>query len=225
MKSKIRLLSIEDQKIVREGVNFLLAKYDDVVVIKEEPTWDRIEEFMRDHQVNLIILDLQLFVIKDRKVMNGFDVCELLRHKFPQMKLIAHSMFDSIEHVNRFFSKGGNGFVSKKSGYAELYAGIKSVFDGKRYVCPEIMRTSRNAARFLRGDDDLLKATSSMFTPTESNVLEKIAKGFSTKQIAHQLKISEKTVETHRKHLFDKAHVKNVAELIAFAYSKKIFME
>jgi DNA-binding NarL/FixJ family response regulator len=64
-----------------------------------------------------------------------------------------------------------------------------------------------------------------LFTKTEKSVLEKIAKGFSTKQVAKMLEISEKTVETHRKHLFDKADVKNVAELIAFAYSRRLFID
>jgi DNA-binding NarL/FixJ family response regulator len=225
MKSKIRLVCVEDHRIVREGLNFLLSQYQEIEVIKEEVDWQKIDEFVAKHHVNFFVLDLQLFVIRDRKVMNGFHLCEMLRERFPSMKLLAHSMFDSIEHVNRFFASGGNGFVSKKSGYAELYSGIRAVADGKRYLCPEILRKSRNGAKFLRGEEDILKASAAMFTPAEASVLEKIAKGFSTKQIAHQLKVSEKTVETHRKHLFDKARVKNVAELIAFAYSNKIFME
>jgi DNA-binding NarL/FixJ family response regulator len=225
MLSKIRLVCVEDHRIVREGMNFLLARYDEISVVTEEIDWQNIEGFVATHRINLFILDLQLVVIRDRKVMNGFHLCEMLRQKFPQMKLLAHSMFDSVEHVNRFFASGGNGFISKKSGYDELYQAIRHVADGKRFICPDIIRKCRNAVKFLRGDDKVLKATASMFTPAESSVLERIAKGFSTKQIAHQLKISEKTVETHRKHLFDKAKVKNVAELIAFAYANKIFME
>jgi DNA-binding NarL/FixJ family response regulator len=134
-------------------------------------------------------------------------------------------MYDSVESVNKFFNHGGMGFVSKKAGHHDLVDAIKSVSENKRYLCHETIKKAKNANNFLSAEEEQLKAVNELFTKTEKSVLEKIAKGFSTKQIAQQLEISEKTVETHRKHLFDKAAVKNVAELIAFAYSRRIFLD
>ena len=139
--------------------------------------------------------------------------------------MIAHTMYDNVESVNKFFSHGGMAFVSKKSGHTELVDAINSVRGNKRYVCSEIQKKVKNVSSFLNAQDAQLKGVNELFTKTEKAVLEKIAKGYSTKQIAQQLAISEKTVETHRKHLFDKAGVKNVAELIAFAYINKLFIE
>lgn len=107
----------------------------------------------------------------------------------------------------------------------ELLNAIHAVFEGRRYLCREIAKKTKNPVRFVQGSDETLKGSNELFSKTEKSVLEKIARGYSTKQIAQQLGISEKTVETHRKHLFDKAKVKNVAELIAYTYSRSLFID
>jgi DNA-binding NarL/FixJ family response regulator len=225
MNKKIRIAYIEDLKIVREGVNYLLSQNKHFEVIDTEFDWNKIEEFISRNKLDVLIVDLQLQVPKEMDPMDGFSVCELVTSKFPFVKCIAHSMYDSVENVNKFFRKGGMAFVSKKSGHVELISAIEHVSRGKKYVCKEVAKQTKNSARFLNLEDEQLKANNELFTKAEKSVLEKIAKGYSTKQIAHQLEISEKTVETHRKHLFDKAGVKNVAELIAFVYSRRIVMD
>lgn len=225
MINKIRVAYIEDQKVVKEGVNFLLSQYPFIEVIELDFDFDKLDKFIVQNKIDVIILDLQLQVIKDKKGINGFDVCEHIKSKFPQVKVIGHSMYDDVASANKIFKKGGMSFVSKKSGHVELVSAIKQVSDGKWFLCSETAKKTKNAARFLKHEDDSLKAINETFTRSEKSILEKIAKGFSTKQIAQQLGISEKTVETHRKNLFVKAEVKNVAELIAFAYSKRIFID
>ncbi len=225
MNEKIRIAYIEDHKIVKEGVNFLLSQYSNIEIVENEFDWSKMSEFIYEHRINIFILDLQLGGIKGGKNLNGFEICENIHRHFPDVGIIAHTMYDDIENVNKIFSKGATGFVSKKSGHAELVNAIKHVAENKRYLCREVTRKTKNPARFVSGKDESLKAISELFSKAEKSILEKIAKGFSTKQIAQQLDISEKTVETHRKHLFDKAKVKNVAELIAYTYSRRLFID
>ncbi|MBA3665237.1 MAG: response regulator transcription factor [Bacteroidetes bacterium] len=225
MNNKIKVAYIEDQKVVKEGVNFLLSQYPFIEVIDFDCEIDKINKFIEEHKINVFILDLQLQIVKEKKELNGFELCELIRTKFPHILVIAHSMYDDVASANKVFKVGGTSFVSKKSGHVELVNAIKQVSEGGRYICNELARKTKNAKRFIRGDDDSLKAINETFTKAEKSILEKIAKGYSTKQIAQQLGISEKTVETHRKNLFVKAEVKNVAELMAFAYSKRIFID
>jgi len=225
MTTKIKVAYLEDQKIVREGVSYLLSQYPEIEMITI-PDPGKIDDFLSENAVDILILDLQLSMSQDKVTQNGFDVCEMVGVKFPSVKIIAHSMYDNIETVNKFFNcSGGMGFVSKKSGHTELVDAIRHVVGGEKYLCRAITPRSKNPEKFLRGEDKELKGISELFTKTEKSVLEKIAKGFSTKQVAQQLDISEKTVETHRKHLFEKADVKNVAELIAFAYSRRLFFD
>ncbi len=225
MNKKLRITYVEDLRVVREGVNFLLGQYDYLEIVTAEFDPARIPDFILSNNIDIAILDLQLTLPPESETTNGFEICAKVSHADPDIKLIAHSMYDTTESINRFFSKGGHAFVSKKSGHQELVNAINAVNEGEHYLCKEILKHTKNADRFMNGDDPHLKAVTQIFTKAEKAILEKIAKGYSTKQIAHQLDISEKTVETHRKHLFDKAGVKNVAELIAFVYSRRIVME
>lgn len=225
MNDKIKVTYIDDHKIVEEGVNFLLSQYPYLEIIKNKYDIEKIDDFLSKNALDVLILDLQLESSKGHKIVNGYDICAAILAKYPDIKIVAHSMYDNIESVNKVFSKGALGFVSKKSGHEELLNAIKQAYEGKRFVCKEIIKKTKNSGKFIKGTDDLLKAINEPFTKSEKSVLEKIAKGFSTKQIAHQLDISEKTVETHRKHLFDKTGVKNVAELIAYIYSRRIFID
>jgi DNA-binding NarL/FixJ family response regulator len=225
MNEKIRIAYIEDHRIVKEGVSYLLSQYPNLEVITAEPEQGRIEEFVAKTKPDVLILDLQLYTGRDGQHLNGFEICSIVSTSFPHVKLIAHTMYDSVESVNKFFHHGGMGFVSKKAGHHDLVDAIKTVSEDKRYLCHETMKKAKNVAGFINKDEELLKGVNELFTKAEKSVLEKIAKGFSTKQIAQQLEVSEKTVETHRKHLFDKAAVKNVAELIAFAYTRRIFLD
>ncbi|MCW3075500.1 MAG: Two component transcriptional regulator, LuxR family [Bacteroidetes bacterium] len=225
MNNKLRIAYIEDQKVVKEGVNFLLSQYPFIQIFDFDFETDRYDKFAQLNKIDVFILDLQLQILRDKKQLNGFDLCEIIRTKFPHIKVIGHSMYDDVATVNKFFKKGGMGFVSKKSGHVELVNAIKQVSEGEKYICCEMVKKAKNGKKFLRREDDTLKAITETFTKAEKSILEKIAKGYSTKQIAQQLEISEKTVETHRKNLFVKADVKNVAELIAYAYSRRIFID
>lgn len=225
MNERIRVAYIEDHMVMKEGVNYLLSQYSSIEMIEHELDWNKLSEFIFTHKINVFILDLQLSSIKIDKPLSGFDVCEHVTTNFPNVKVVAHSMFDDIENVNKIFKKGATAFVSKKSGHIELLHAIKQVSEGKRYLCKEITRKAKNPGKFVSGREEQLKAISEIFSKAEKSVLEKLAKGFSTKQIAQMLEVSEKTVETHRKHLFDKAKVKNVAELIAYTYSRRLFID
>lgn len=225
MITKTRIVYIEDLRIVREAVNYLLARQTNLEILQELPDPEKLSAYSNIYRPKIAIIDLQLTNAEDLVGLNGFAWCEKWLAADPEIKLIANTVYDSIEFANKFFSKGGHAFVSKKAGYLDLLEAIETVSNGSRYVDNLVSKKAKNAERFMRGEDEQLKAISEIFTKMEKNVLERVAKGYSTKQIADQLGVSEKTVETHRKHLFDKAGVKNVAELIAFVFSRRIVME
>jgi len=225
MSEKLKIAYIEDHKSVKDGISFLLSQQPEIEIIEDEFNYHKMDAFITSHNISIFILDLQLHGLKQPNDLNGYELCQIITQKYPHIKIIAHSMYDTIDSVNAMFSKGAEGFVSKKSGCDELISAIEAVAAGKKYICPEIEKKSKNAKNFIKNSDDTLKALEEPFTKAEKQILEKIAKGFSTKEIAQQLEVSEKTIETHRKHLFVKANVKNAAELIAFTYSRKILMD
>lgn len=225
MPEKLKVAYIEDHKSVKEGINYLLSKQPDIEIVEDEFELAHLDHFITTHQISIFILDLQLYTVKQPAALNGYEICDMITRRYPDVRIIAHSMYDHIDSVNAIFGKGAMGFVSKKSGCQELINAIEQVSAGKRYICPEISQKSKNAANFLKNKDESLKGTEEPFTRAEKQILEKIAKGFSTKEIAQQFEVSEKTIETHRKHLFVKANVKNAAELIAFTYSRRLLMD
>jgi DNA-binding NarL/FixJ family response regulator len=220
MREKLKVAYIEDHKSVKEGINYLLSKHPEIEIVEDEFEFANVDHFISKHHISIFILDLQL-----SGDLNGYEICRIITQKHPEIRIIAHSMYDQIDSVNAIFNKGAMGFVSKKSGYSELINAIEHVSAGKKYICTEIEKKSKNAKNFLKNTDEVLKAIEEPFTKAEKQILEKIAKGFSTKEIAQQFEVSEKTIETHRKHLFVKANVKNAAELIAFTYSRRILMD
>lgn len=219
----MKVAYIEDHRIVKEGVSYLLSRYPGIEMVQNEEEEANITEFISRTKPDILIVDLQLYT--GGRNMNGFDICDSVTSNYPRVKIIAHTMYDNVESVNKFFHHGGMAFVSKKSGHTDLVEAINAVQENRRFICQEIKKKAKNVDSFLRSEDPQLKGVNELFTKTEKAVLALIAKGYSTKLIAQQLEISEKTVETHRKHLFDKAAVKNVAELIAFAYINKLFIE
>src|SRR6476620_4630576 len=157
MAKKLRTLYIEDLKVVREGVNFLLGQYPHLEVFDDGFDPLNVIEFIGKNKIEIVLLDLQLSIPPESETLNGFDICQEIVRYYPKTKVIATSLYDNIESVNRFFQKGGHGIVSKKSGHKELLDAIEAVKNGERYLCEVVITSSKNAEKFLAGEEDLLK--------------------------------------------------------------------
>src|SRR5688572_25196183 len=135
MEDRLKIAYIEDHRIVREGVTYLLSQYPGIEVVSSEIDNGKVEEFVRNNKPDVLIIDLQLYAGKEKNHLNGFEICSIVSSAYPNVKLIAHTMYDNVESVNKFFSSGGMGFVSKRSGHAELVEAIKQVhYRKKRFV-------------------------------------------------------------------------------------------
>lgn len=219
MPEKIKVYHLEDYKIMREGVKFLLSKDDEIEMVGGSKTADEVYSYLDKNKVDVLILDIYLDGL-DVKTVDGFEVCFTVHKKYPDVKVIAHSVYDDADRVARIMNAGAVGFVSKKSGYEELVHAIKVAYTGKKYICIETSKKLKNLNEFLEGMVDTLRAENEFFSNREKEVLELLAKGYSSKDIAKELFITERTVETHRKNMVEKAKVKNTVELVAYASSR-----
>jgi DNA-binding NarL/FixJ family response regulator len=220
MPGRIKVFHLEDYKIMRDGIRFLLAQGDEIVVVGEARQGEEMFQMLPHADVDILLLDIYLDGMEDTRSMDGFTICEQVHRQFPHIKVIAHSVYDDADRVARIMNAGAMGFVSKKAGYEELVQAIKTVYGGKKYICKETSKKLKNLNEFLEGIVDTLRGEKDFFSQREKNVLELLGKGYSTKNIAKELFITEKTVETHRKNMVEKAKVKNTAELVAFASSR-----
>lgn len=220
MTEKIKVFHLEDYKILRDGIRFLLSQDNDIELVGEAKQIEGLLAFLKEKSIDVLILDIYLDGMEDIRTVDGFEICEMMRQQFPKMKIVAHSVYDDADRVAKIMKAGAMAFVSKKAGYEELIHAIKIAYSGKRYICTETSKKLKNLNQFLAGIVDTLKAENEFFSRRERKVLELLARGYSSKDIGKELFISEKTVETHRKNMVEKAKVKNAVELIAYASAR-----
>ncbi len=205
---------------MRDGIRFLLSQDSNITVVGEARQGEELLKMLPSLNIDILLLDIYLDGMEDSRTMDGFTICEYVHKNFPSVKVVAHSVYDDADRVARIMNAGAMGFVSKKAGYEELVKAIKTVDTGKKYICTETSKKLKNLNEFLEGIVDTLRGEKDLFSSREREVLDLLGKGYSTKDIARELFITEKTVETHRKNMAGKARVKNTAELVAFAAAR-----
>jgi DNA-binding NarL/FixJ family response regulator len=220
MAESIKVFHLEDYKIMRDGIKFLLSQDSSIQVVGEARKGEELIELLPHTEMDILLLDIYLDSMEDTHTMDGFRICEYMQQNYPNIKVVAHSVYDDADRVARIMNAGAKGFVSKKAGFEELLAAIKTVYAGKKFISRETSKKLKNLNEFLEGIVDTLRGEKNFFSQREKEVLELLAKGYSTKDMAKHLFITEKTVETHRKNMAKKANAKNTAELVAFASAR-----
>lgn len=225
MFPKIKVFHLEDYTIIRDGIRFLLSQDNEIELIGEASQADGLFRSLAHKPADVLLLDIYLDGMEHVKTTNGFDICARMTEEYPGIKVVAHSVYDDADRVARIMKAGAMGFVSKKAGYAELIHAIKVAHQGHKYICQETAKKLKNLNRFLSGLEDTLESKDEFFSRREKEVLELLAKGYSSREISKRLFITEKTVESHRKNLVVKARVKNTNELIAYASMRGLIKE
>ncbi|MAE67208.1 MAG: DNA-binding response regulator [Phycisphaeraceae bacterium] len=204
-----RIILADDHKIMRAGLRSLLEKQHDLQVIGEAEDGRTAVEMARDHAPDLVIMDIGM------PGLNGIEATRQILSELPDVKVLALSMHSRAQFVGRMLEAGASGYLLKDSAYEELIDAIRAVCANRTFlskgitgVVVEDYRRKLNASK-----SGVLEA----LTAREREILQLIAEGESTKQIAAQLHVSVKTVETHRQHIMEKLDIRNIAGLTKFA--------
>lgn len=206
---KAELLVVDDHSLVLEGICKIVNKMPDVTVADAVTSGKRAAELIEERDYDVYILDIS---IPD---VSGFDLIAQIRELNDQARIIVNTMYEEIWMVNRLVQCGVNAVILKASASTELVAAIRSVLRGETYTCPRFASISQKLSSGLAG----LQAKDAP-TRRERDVLEAVAKGMNTHEIAILLKISENTVETFRKRLISKFGAKNAIDMVVKAVAQ-----
>jgi two-component system response regulator NreC len=207
-----RILLVDDHKITRQGLRSLLEKENDMQVVAEAEEGRTAVRLVRELMPDLVIMDVSM------PDMNGMEATRQIVAEFPAAKVIALSMHSDTLFATEMLKSGASGYLLKDCAFEELARAIRTVMDGKTYLSPSI--SSVVVEDYLHRLSKTDFSNADVLTNREREVLQLLAEGKSTKQIALKLHISVKTVETHRRQIMEKLDIHSVAELTKYAIRK-----
>ena len=205
----IHTLLVDDHKIFTEGLSYILANEEDISVLGTCQSAEQTLHFLAKNQVDIVLLDINL------GPDNGLDLCKLIHEKYPAVRILAISMHDEENFITKMLKNGASGYLLKNTSREELLEAIRQVYAGENYQSKEVVDIVMKS--LIRQKNLKNNYYQLHFTRREKEILDLVAKGLTTKEIANTLFISEKTVETHRSNLFAKFDVKNVVSLVKMA--------
>jgi DNA-binding NarL/FixJ family response regulator len=213
--SPIKLMLVDDHLLVRAGVRMLLENRPDFEIIAEADNGLDAVDLAGKYLPDIVLLDIAL------PGLNGLEVTERIKKQFPTIRILLLSMHNSEEYVLNAMRAGASGYLLKDTGPSELELALRAVAKGESYLSPAISKhvidgyLQRTNAEIPNNSPTNLPGT--QLSPRQSEILKLIAEGHTTKEIAQQLGLKVKTVDTHRTSLMKDLDIHDIASLVRYA--------
>jgi DNA-binding NarL/FixJ family response regulator len=205
-KDKIKILLVDDEALIRQGLRALLEKESFIGEIFEASDGNEFTAHLKKHKIDVVLMDIRL------RDTTGLELINSIKKEHDRLKIVAVTGLEGVELIINLLKSGVDGIVYKLDGYDEIRKTIKSILASGNYFPEKILRIIQvNAARW-----DNIPPVS--LSTQEMEILKGIAKGSVTKEIARELKMAEGTAETYRLRLLKKVGVSNTAALMAYAF-------
>lgn len=204
----IRILVADDHKLVRKGISALLSDEADLNVVGEAECGEDVMKFLdeKSDDVDLVLMDIHM------PGMNGIDATKAVTSKFPSIKVLGLSFQIENRYVTKMMEAGAKGYILKNTDREDLINAIKSLHSGNIYFSREI--SEQMLSKMMSKPDTNKKVSDHELSQREKEVLVLIAEELTNTEIAEQLELSPRTVDTYRRNLLEKLNVKNTAGLV-----------
>jgi DNA-binding NarL/FixJ family response regulator len=206
--NQICALVVDDHKLVCAGMRLLLERLEGVQVVAEAHDGREALGLVKTHRPDLVLMDIAM------EGLNGLEATAQMKKEFPEIRVVILSMYSSEEHVLQALRAGASGYLLKESATQELDQAVRTVMRGEIYLSPPVSR--QVIANYIQRVGQGEKLGDGL-THRQREILQLIAEGRRTKEIAHQLHLSIKTVETHRAQLMKRLSIYDIAGLVRYA--------
>jgi len=211
---KVRILLADDHTILRDGIRSLLEDEPDMLVIGEAEDGRTTVKMACQLKPDVVLMDIAM------PLLNGLEATRQIKRECPQVNVLILTMHENEEYIRQVLASGAMGYILKDAAARELLEAIHAVQRGEAVLSPAITRLV--IENYLRWGDLQKEDNPHGLTQREREVLQLIAEGYSTRQIAEILSISVKTVQAHRTNLMSKLDLHDRADLIKYAIQRKI---
>lgn len=207
-----KIVLADDHQILRAGLKDLIEKEKSFKVVGQAKDGDELLSRLDTVRCDLAIVDLSM------PNRDGMQTIEEIRERFPKVKILVLTMQKDQEHFKHAMAHGASGYVLKEDAYDQLMMAVKMILKGKKFVSPTISKLLTDY--YVRSLDEAEASSLDILTKREQQILQLIGNGMANKNIAAKLKLSIRTVETHRANLSHKLGIKNTAGLVKYAITK-----
>ncbi|MFZ1703297.1 MAG: response regulator transcription factor [Saprospiraceae bacterium] len=214
----IKILIADDHTMFVDGIESILTSETDFKIIGRCYTGPEVLKFVQAEEPDILLLDVNL------PGKNGIDVCKELTAEHPKIKVLAISMFNEESFVSEILNNGAKGYILKNTGRDELFKAIRTVNKGESYFSKEVTETIMKGLMNQRKSSSKTNMSIPKLSRREKEVLKLIAQEFTTQEIADNLFISLKTVESHRSSLLSKLNARNSVGLVRIAIENDLLV-
>lgn len=212
MSSKIRILLADDHEVMRSALRSLLDAQKDFLVVGEADNGREVMGLVDEAAPDVVVMDINM------PELNGIEATRQLCARYPQIRVLGLSIHAKGRMVSEMLKAGARGYVPKISAASELLEAIHTVMAGKMYISPEVLDDFVES----RNRDSSVGSAYTALTERERQVLQLLAEGYPTKEVADKLCLGVPTVHTHRQHLMQKLNARSIADLVRYAIREGI---
>ena len=203
----IKVLIVDDQALIREGLSLMLSLYDEVEIVGQVSHGKEAIDFLKKEEVDVILMDIRM------PVMDGVEATKIIKEEYPNVRIIILTTFNEDEYILKGLKNGADGYVLKDISSKELVNTIKSVYNGDVMLHKDVAKTLAIA---IMNNKDRKENILSRLTDRELEIAKLIGEGKSNKEISQILYITEGTVKNHITKILDKLQLRDRTQLALF---------